>query len=41
MKRAIIIAKEKVEKVGYRDFVQDSAREFGINGYVENQEDGL
>lgn len=40
MKRAIIIAKGKVQKVGYRDFVQDIAREIGINGYVENLEDG-
>lgn len=40
MKRAIIIAKGKVQKVGYRDFVQDTAREIGINGYVENLEDG-
>ena len=40
MKRAIIIAKGKVQKVGYRDFVQDNAREFGITGYVENLEDG-
>ncbi len=40
MKRANIIAKGKVQKVGYRDFVQDSAREFGITGYVENLEDG-
>lgn len=27
-------------KVGYRDFVQDTARELGIMGYVENLEDG-
>ena len=40
MKRAIIIAKGKVQKVGYRDFVQDSARELEITGYVENLEDG-
>jgi acylphosphatase len=40
MKRAIIIATGKVQKVGYRDFVQDSARELGITGYVENVEDG-
>ena len=40
MKRASIIAKGKVQKVGYRDFVQDSARELGITGYVENLEDG-
>ena len=40
MKRAIIIAKGKVQKVGYRDFVQDSARELGITGDVENLEDG-
>jgi acylphosphatase len=40
MKRAVIIAKGKVQKVGYRDFVQDSAKELGITGYVENLEDG-
>ena len=40
MKRATIIVKGKVQKVGYRDFVQDSAREIGITGYVENLEDG-
>ncbi len=40
MKRAILIAKGKVQKVGYRDFVQDNARELGIIGYVENLEDG-
>ena len=40
MKRAVIIAKGKVQKVGYRDFVQDSARELGIIGHVENFEDG-
>jgi acylphosphatase len=40
MKRALLIAKGKVQKVGYRDFVQDSARELGITGYVENLEDG-
>ena len=39
-KRAIIIAKGEVQKVGYRDFVQDSARELGIAGFVENLEDG-
>ncbi len=40
MKRATIIAKGKVQKGGYRDFVQDSARELAITGYVENLEDG-
>ena len=40
MRRANIIAKGKVQKVGYRDFVQDNARELGITGYVENLEDG-
>ncbi|MGB2842392.1 MAG: acylphosphatase [Halobacteriota archaeon] len=40
LKRAIIIAEGKVQKAGYRDFVQDSARELGIAGYVENLEDG-
>jgi acylphosphatase len=40
MQRAIIIAKGKVQKVGYRDFVQDMARELSMTGYVENLKDG-
>jgi acylphosphatase len=40
MKRANIIARGKVQKAGYRDYVQDCARELGITGYVENLEDG-
>ena len=40
MKRVTIIARGKVQKGGYRDFVQDSARELAITGYVENLEDG-
>jgi acylphosphatase len=39
MKRATLIANGKVQKVGYRDLSQDTARELGILGYVENLED--
>ena len=40
IKRGCIIAKGKVQKVWYRDFVQDRARELSIPGYVENLDDG-
>ncbi|MEZ4194973.1 MAG: acylphosphatase [Candidatus Paceibacterota bacterium] len=30
----------KVQRVGYRDFVQDAAAELGLFGYVQNQADG-
>jgi len=40
MKRACIIAKGTVQKVGYRDFVQDIARSLEIKGYVKNLRDG-
>ena len=29
-----------MQKVGYRDFVQDQARLLGVAGYVENQNNG-
>ncbi|MFQ6054518.1 MAG: acylphosphatase [Methanosarcinales archaeon] len=40
MKRACIIAKGTVQRVGYRDFVQDIARSLEIKGYVKNLRDG-
>ena len=40
MQRVEIIVKGKVQKVGYRDFVQDTARECEVVGFVENQKDG-
>lgn len=40
MKRAVVIARGKVQKVGYRDTVQDVARALGVVGYVENLKDG-
>ena len=40
MIRASIVARGKVQKVGYRDLVQDVARSRGIKGYVENLRDG-
>lgn len=30
----------RVQRVGYRRFVLDTAQEMGIDGYVSNQEDG-
>jgi len=40
MKRFEIIAKGKVQKVGYRDYVEEVARSLGIVGFVENLKDG-
>jgi acylphosphatase len=36
MKRAIIIAKGDVQRVGYRDRVENIARKIGVTGFVEN-----
>ena len=36
MKRAVILAKGKVQRVGYRDEVEETARRLGISGFVEN-----
>jgi len=36
MKRARIIVKGRVQRVGYRDEVEEIARRLGINGFVEN-----
>ena len=36
MKRARIIVKGRVQRVGYRDEVEEIARRFGIKGFVEN-----
>ena len=30
----------KVQKVGYRDFVEKIARERGLTGWIKNREDG-
>jgi acylphosphatase len=38
--RAETIAKGTVQKVGYRDYVQEIARKLGVKGYVENMKDG-
>ena len=40
MKRAIVIAKGRVQRVGYRDLVADWAMDLGVVGFVENQPDG-
>ncbi len=40
MKRAIIIAKGRVQRVGYRDLIADRAMDLGVVGFVENQPDG-
>lgn len=39
-KQVTLRAKGKVQKVGYRDFVQDLGRKLGVVGYVENMRDG-
>ena len=36
MKRAVLTVKGRVQKVGYRDFVEEIARKLGIIGFVEN-----
>lgn len=36
MKRVTAIVKGRVQRVGYRDAVQETARQLGITGYVEN-----
>ncbi|MEM4201516.1 MAG: acylphosphatase [Nitrososphaerales archaeon] len=40
MIRAEIIVRGSVQRVGYRDLVQDEARRLGVRGYVENLRDG-
>jgi len=40
MKRAIVIAKGRVQRVGYLDLVADWAMDLGVVGSVENQPDG-
>ena len=39
MKRGILIAKGRVQRVGYRDLVADWAVDLGVVGFVENQPD--
>ena len=36
MQRAIIIARGEVQRVGYRDVVERTARDRGLTGFVEN-----
>ena len=36
MKRAVILAKGRVQRVGYRDGVEEIARQLEITGFVEN-----
>jgi acylphosphatase len=38
--RARILVEGVVQRVGYRDFVQELARVLGVKGYVENLKDG-
>jgi acylphosphatase len=40
VKRFEIIVKGNVQKVGYRDYVEEVARRLGIVGFVENVKDG-
>jgi acylphosphatase len=40
MIRSRIVVRGNVQKVGYRDFVQDIARELDVRGYVKNLKDG-
>ncbi len=40
MERADIIIKGRVQKAGYRDFVDEVAFELGLTGYVKNLKDG-
>ncbi len=39
-KRAEIIIKGRVQKAGYRDYIDEVAFDAGINGWVKNLEDG-
>lgn len=38
--KAEIIVKGTVQRVGYRDHVQETARKLDVKGYVENLRDG-
>lgn len=38
--KAEIIVKGKVQKSGYRDYVQETARSLNVKGHVENLKDG-
>ena len=40
MIKAKLIVEGNVQKVGYRDYVQKTARKLGVKGYVENLRDG-
>ncbi len=34
------VVKGKVQRVGYRDFVEKKAQEFELTGWIKNKEDG-
>ena len=40
MIRAELLVRGAVQKVGYRDYVQEAARRLGVKGFVENLRDG-
>ena len=40
MTRRHLIIEGRVQRVNYRDYVQERAQEFGVKGYVENMPDG-
>jgi acylphosphatase len=41
MRRAVIIAKGRVQRVGYRDEVEERARRLKITGFVESLDTAL
>jgi len=40
MERAVIIVKGRVQKAGYRDFIDETAFNLDLTGRVKNMEDG-
>jgi acylphosphatase len=40
MQRLEVRVEGEVQDVGYRDFVRETARTLGVNGWVRNEDDG-
>jgi acylphosphatase len=40
LKASLVRVFGRVQRVGYRRFVLDSAQELGLSGYVRNEKDG-